>query len=176
MMKRAVSGFLAAAIVLVMSGCTTIDRAPSPVLERDALWAVLPIVNHTEAPQAGLKVEAIAEALLRARGIKLKRYPASMSRESLFEPTERKLVDEALLWAKTEGARYALTGAVEEWRYKVGIDGEPAVGITLQILDVQNAEVLWTGAGGKTGWSREGLAAVAQKLLKDMLSGINLGG
>lgn len=176
MMKQTMRGFLVAATgALILGACTTIDRGPSPVFERDAIWAVLPVINHTEAPQAGLKVEAIAEALLRNRGLKLKRYPASMSRESLFEPAERKLVDEALAWAKTEGARYALTGAVEEWRYKVGIDGEPAVGVTLQVLDVRSGEVLWTSTGGKTGWSREGLAAVAQKLLKEMLGGIRLG-
>lgn len=175
MMKKAVAGFLTAAGMLVLGACTTIDKAPSPVLERDAVWAVLPMVNHTEAPQAALKAEAITEALLRNRGVKLKRYPASMSRDSLFEPSERKLVDEALAWARTEGTRYALTGAVEEWRYKVGIDGEPAVGITLQLLDVTSGEVLWNSAGGKTGWSRQGLAAVAQKLLKEMLANIRLG-
>ena len=66
--------------------------------------------------------------------------------------------------------RYALTGAVDEWRYKVGVDGEPAAGVTLRIIDVASGDTLWTGAGGKSGWSREALSAVAQKLIRDLLS------
>ena len=66
--------------------------------------------------------------------------------------------------------RYALLGAVDEWRYKVGVDGEPAAGVTLRIIDVASGDTLWTGAGGKSGWSREALSAVAQKLIRDLLS------
>jgi hypothetical protein len=74
-----------------------------------------------------------------------------------------------MAWARQQGARYALTGAVEEWRYKVGVDGEPAAGVTLQIIDVQTGEALWSAAGGKSGWSREALSAVAQQLIRDLL-------
>jgi hypothetical protein len=64
---------------------------------------------------------------------------------------------------------------VDEWHYKVGIDGEPAVGMTLQIIDLAEGDrVVWSAASGKSGWSREALSAVAQKLIKDMLSGVSL--
>jgi TolB-like protein len=106
--------------------------------------AVLPIVNYTETPQAGLRAEAIAESLLKTGGVtNLKRYPASLNPETLFEPAERESVGKALDWARTERTRYALTGAVQEWRYKVGVDGEPAVGISLQLIDVATAR--WCG-------------------------------
>lgn len=75
----------------------------------------------------------------------------------------------ALAWAREQGVRYALAGTVDEWRYKVGVDGEPAAGITLQIIDVQSGDILWSGAGGKSGWSREALSAVAQKLIRELL-------
>ena len=48
-------------------------------------------------------------------------------------------------------------------------DGEPAVGLTLQIIDVASGDTLWSGTGGKSGWSREALAAVAQQLIRDLL-------
>jgi nucleotide-binding universal stress UspA family protein len=99
----------------------------------------------------------------------LRRYPANLNNESLFEPLDRKQFDAALAWARGAGARYAVAGAVDEWRYKVGIDGEPAVGLTLQVIDVASGDVLWSGAGGKTGWSREALSGVAQKLIRQLL-------
>ena len=150
----------------VLAACSTVSAPPAPRLDRAAPWALLPMVNHTETPQAGLRAEAILESLLRARGVTdLRRYPTALSGDALFEPSERKGVDAALAWARTQGARYAVTGTVDEWRYKVGVDGEPAVGFTLQLLEVGSGRVVWSAAGGRTGWSREALSAVAQQLL-----------
>ena len=63
---------------------------------------------------------------------------------------------------------------MEEWRYKVGVDGEPAVGMMLQITDLKSGQVVWSGSGGKTGYSRESLSGTAQKLLNQMLSSAGL--
>ncbi len=174
MNSKAISAGAFAIGVVLLPACTVIDQMRSPALERDAVWVVLPFVNHTETPQAGRRAEAVTEALLRSRGLRLTRYPATVSPDALFEPSDRKVVDEVLAWARGQGARYGITGSVEEWRYKVGIDGEPAVGITLQVVDVRTNDVLWTGTGGKTGWSREAVSSVAQKLIKEMVAGIRL--
>jgi TolB-like protein len=163
---RAIRRALLLALPLAFAACSTVSVPPAPALDRNAPWALLPMVNHTETPQAGLRAEAILESLLRGGGIaSLRRYPSSIGGDALFEPSERKGVDRALDWARSQGARYAVTGTVDEWRYKVGVDGEPAVGFTLQVLDVQSGKVLWSAAGGRTGWSREALSAVAHQLL-----------
>ena len=49
---------------------------------------------------------------------------------------------------------------MDEWRYKVGIEGEPAVGITLYVMDLSSGAAAWSGAGAKAGWSSEALSAV----------------
>ena len=155
---------------LWLAACTTVDIGPPPAIDRGAKWVLLPIMNHTETPQAGLRAEAIVDGVLRANGVRdLRRYPAGLNNESLFEPLDRKQFDAALAWAKGAGARYAVAGAVDEWRYKVGIDGEPAVGVALNVIDVASGEILWSGAGGKTGWSRESLSGVAQRLTRQLL-------
>jgi len=163
--------FIALAFGLaVLVGCSTLDTSKAPPVNGKALWVVLPFANNTETPLAASRAEAIAESLLRARGIaKLRQYPASLQQDALFEPGGRKSLEAGLNWARDEGARYALTGSVDEWRYKVGVDGEPAVGITLSIIDVANGEILWSGAGGMSGWSREALAAVAQQLMRRLI-------
>ncbi len=167
---RQLQVLLLGGLMLLLSACSTLDRGTPPELERQATWVVLPFANHTETPLAGNRAEAIAEALLRTNGMtRVKRYPAGTQQEALFDAGERKQQEEALAWAKQQGARYALTGAVEEWRYKVGVDGEPAAGVTLQIIDVTSGETLWSGTGGKSGWSREALSAVAQQLIRDLL-------
>ena len=157
---------------LLGAGCATTDNsAQGPVIDGSAKWVMLPVLNHTDVPQAGLRAEAITEGLVRAHGVSdLTRYPAVLNQDTLFEPSERKIMIEAEKWARIQKARYAIYGAVDEWRYKVGIDGEPAVGVALHIIDLESNQVVWTGVGGKSGWSREALSAVAQKLIRQLLA------
>jgi TolB-like protein len=150
------------------AGCSTIDVAQRAPVDRNARWAVLPFVNHTETPQAGSRAASIVEAVLRTRGFAdLQRAPMPAV-ETLFETTDAQGPDKALAWAREAGARYALTGTVSEWRYKVGVDGEPAVGLTLSVVDLASGKVVWSASGGRSGWSREALSAVAQKLARDL--------
>lgn len=152
------------------SSVVTQQPASAP-LDRGGKWALLPIVNHTDVPQAGLRAESIAEVLLRKRGVgNLRRYPPTLNPDSLFEPAERKQAEDALAWAHEQGMRYAMTGAVDEWHYRVGIDGEPAVGMTLQIIDLKdNDRVVWSAAGAMSGTSRTALTAVAQELMGKLI-------
>ncbi|MDH0047930.1 penicillin-binding protein activator LpoB [Comamonas terrigena] len=158
------------ALASALAGCSTTDRGSTPALQRQASWAVLPFENHTETPMAGQRAEAIAAALLHARGVgEVKRYAGPAQQDPLFGVPGGASADSGLGWARDQGVAYALTGAVDEWRYKVGVDGEPAAGVTLRIIDVKTGATLWTGAGGKSGWSREALSAVGQKLIRGLL-------
>ena len=153
-----------------LSGCAVVDTTGAAKADPAGRWVLLPFANYTETPYAGNRAEAITQSLLASRGVlDLQTYPPDLARETLFEPGQQKLQEQALAWAKGTGARYAVAGAVDEWRYKVGVDGEPAVGVTLRIVDLSDNKVLWSGAGGKSGWSRESLAGVGQKLIRDML-------
>ncbi len=171
--KKYMAALSAAAVIGSFGGCAVIDTSDKPVLEKKVQWAMLPIINRTETPQAGLRAEAITESLLLVRRVPLKKFTASLNREGIFDESEEKLMKEAIGWAKQSGARYAVTGTVDEWRYKVGIDGEPAVGVTLKIIDLSNDAVVWSGAGARAGWSRESLSGTAQKLIDEMLEKVH---
>lgn len=177
-MMNKLTGLLFTGLLVLLSACaamTTDVTRNSPVMGQDARWALLPIVNHTPEPQAGLRAEAITESLLRSQGIKdLQRYPAKLGSDSVFAPADRNLVAEAQSWARKERIRYGVTGSVDEWRYKVGVDGEPAVGITLQVIDLQTSQVVWSAAGARSGGSRQAVSAVAQELLHNLLAELRL--
>jgi hypothetical protein len=178
-MNRLLRGAVLAA-ALALGGCSAVHVQPGPTdLNPDAGWALLPIMNYTQTPQAGLSAESILGSLARGGGIRgMRRYPAGLNAESLFEPAERDALEQALRWARDAGLRYGIAGSVDEWRYKVGVDGEPAVGITLQVIDIETGEVLWSATGSKSGWSREALSAVAHKLIAELiqpLSGVQTG-
>ena len=155
--------------LLGLTACATLDSGKSPALEKGARWVLLPAVNNTETPQAAARLEAVTASLLRSRGVKeLLLYPAAAG-EEVFSPADRRSQDAALVWARSQNARYAVQGSVQEWRYKTGLDGEPAAGVSLSVIDLASGQVIWTGTGARTGWSREAVAGVAQKLLADLV-------
>lgn len=161
---------LATGALALLGACSTLDQGHAPQLARPASWVVLPFANHTETPLAGQRAEAIAQSLLAAQGVgPVRRAPGTSKQDTLFNAGDAQRAEDALAWAREQQLRYALAGSVEEWRYKVGVDGEPAAGVTLQILDVATGETLWSGSGGQSGWSREALSAVAQKLIRKLL-------
>ncbi len=106
-----------------------------------------------ETVQAGLRAEAIAESVLRSCGV-AKACALSDPHEQgcPFRAGDEKTVNDYLKWAKEKGAKYAVVGHVDEWRYKVGVDGEPAVGFAFKIIDT--ARMRWYGAdrAASAGW------------------------
>jgi TolB-like protein len=93
-----------AALLGLLSACSTLDQGKSPALERNASWAVLPFENHTETPMAGSRAESIATALLSSRGIgAVKRYTGEAQQETLFDGRDAKRREDALAWARSEG-------------------------------------------------------------------------
>ncbi len=161
--------------LVVSGGCSVIDSSVAPSLSTDKTWAILPFTNLTETPQAGRRVEAISTGLLHAMGVKSSIQYSST--EKIDIPEIGSFTDTraaALSWAKSRQAQYALTGVVDEWRYKVGVDGEPAVGVTLEVVDVATGTVVWSAVGAQTGWGREAVSAVAQKLVRHLLEQAHL--
>lgn len=164
------------ATLVTTSGCavtqnSAIANGGNIQLDNAQSIALLPISNFTDVPQAGLRAESIMEASLRSKGFRnLQLYPPALNPETLFEPSERKAQIEAEKWAAAQKIRYVLSGSVTEWRYKVGVDGEPVVGLVLQMKDLSTGQIVWSSSGARSGWSREALSAVAQKLIVELLS------
>lgn len=156
---------------LLASGCASrvLSRQTAPAWAAQARWALLPLLNHSDTPQAALSAEALLTDALHQQGVTLHLYPADLGRDTLLEPNERKAVQAALAWAHQQGLRYALGGSVHEWRYKVGVDGEPAVSLSLHVVDLSNDQVVWSASGARSGSSRESLAGLAQRTVADLL-------
>lgn len=167
---------LVVVVVLFCTGCSTIQQSARETVPLGEEWALLPFVNNTETPYAAERAESIAAALLYARGVKQIDVAQLEPRaeEQLIPDRGVKRYQDALEAARKKGIHYAVTGTVTEWRYKVGLDGEPVVGVTLQVLQLPEGTVLWSGSGSKSGWSRDAASAVAQQVLESLISGIKV--
>ncbi|APZ43394.1 hypothetical protein [Acidihalobacter ferrooxydans] len=163
---------LSALLLLGLSGCAgmRLDAAPAPHLDTTATLAVLTPRNNTSTPYAGQRVQQQLAALLVAHGLrKVILQPSSVNAALPVGAAPGNAAD-ALAWARKQGAPYALTGSVDEWRYKIGLDGQPAVGFTLRLIDVNTGQTLWSGAAAASGNSREGLAVLSQQVLDRLVN------
>lgn len=158
----------------VLSGCSTYRGTESVNLSRNATFALIPFVNHSNTPMAGENVKTIVSSELKARGLRAVVF------ENTAEPQDLKsLLDEnfesrqAEEWLKNVSCNYVVTGSVDEWNYKAGLDGEPAVSVTVEIRD-ENGAVLFQKTGSRSGFGRESLNLAGQKVVEELFDGVKL--
>lgn len=174
----AASFLLSAAGMIAACAPSSLAVQSGTSLDPVAKWALLPVANNSETPQAAEKLEAILATLLRIRGIS----DLSVYSPSDDSPTAIPLLDytarfeRALAWARGRNFRYGITGSIEEWHYKSGVEREPAVGISLRVLNINTGEVLWSATGARSGWGRDTVSGTAQELLNKMLDTTELSG
>lgn len=152
-------------LIVLIASCSTvtnIDKSKADL--KNKVITVLPFENYTETPVAGLRVKSITEGVLASKGYKI--VFQQLNQDKDYSPSEIKNMIEKL---KESNIDYAITGSVNEFRYKTGIDGEPAVSITLKIYDIKEGREIYTSVGSKTGWSHESITTVTQKILNSII-------
>lgn len=168
---------MAIVALALLGGCgaTVTSVQASAPLRASARWVMLPMANYSEAPQAGERVEEMLETVLRKAGVDaLAHYPPPKEDESHLVMSDRQRYEEARTWAKTQPYDYGVTGSVEEWRYKSGLDGDPAVGLSVRVVDMRTDRVVWSASGTKTGGGGDNASGTALELLTTLLVNMSL--
>jgi polysaccharide biosynthesis protein PelC len=161
--------------LFLLNSCTCILNSSRCVpVDLNCKIAVIPFNNNTETPLAGERAMAITAAVLESRGaccvaVYQHRQQGKVLFPGMTVVASRKTL---LNWARNIHAHYALTGSVNEWTYKVGLDGEPVVGISLQLIDVKTGRILWTAVGSLSRGCRTAVSTAAQVLINNLLNGL----
>ncbi|MEO1938403.1 MAG: DUF4136 domain-containing protein [Sulfurimonas sp.] len=114
--------------------------------------------NYTDTPRAGKRAANIVEGVLSAKGY------------SVFYHSQALSLEKERMIAKNKNADYFMSGAVSEWRYKTGIDGEPAVSLRIALYDVKNGKLVWSGVGANNDWGKGSIGTTAQSLIEEMFN------
>lgn len=132
-------------------------------------FTIIPFENNTETPLAGLRVASIAEGVASSKGYNLKRVMTYEQKE--YTQEEIANIIKAL---KNKDVDYVITGSVNEFRYKAGIDGEPAVSITLRIFSLKEDKWIYTATVSKSGRFFQSVSTVAQSILNRIIPAKNV--
>lgn len=159
----------------LLAGCAVSTVHGQQTLNGSARWVQLPIANYAEAPHAGDRAAAILDTMLHNHGVQqIKSAPSQNNNSGLPNFDPQKSYQQALQWARQNGYQYGVTGSVEEWQYKTGLDGEPAVGISLRVVNVNSGATVWSASGSKAGWGYSTLSGTAQKLISSLVDGMSV--
>lgn len=162
------------ASILSLTACSTYNVPDSPSLGGSATWAIMPMENNSNTPMAAEKVEQILSTQLYTKGIQAMMYPKP-GLNTLADILDKTAKDKhAKSWLATHPVDYIITGSVEEWHYKSGLDGEPAVGLTLEVKAANGSTTLWRATGSRGGWGRESISGTGIIVIEELLDGLNI--
>ncbi len=170
-MFKKIIRFLALSVFITLAACTTVNTTPKPQLASGS-WLVAPFVNNSNTPRAGYSVVVMTGDLLRAKGYSCLNFyiPQQTTEGILPQETNMKQINQVMNYARNHGYRYVMTGTVNEWRYKAGLDGEPAVSITLDLVDTQTNRSVWNSVASGSGWGRDSITRIAQNLITQSIN------
>jgi len=154
--------------LLIIEGCSPmVDRGSNP-LKSDSTYAIGAFWNYTQTPMAGLKASSIVETLLVNRGVHIISLIGGVDELENSE-NQDKLIKLQKQKALAQNAEYLITGSVQEWRYKTGIDAEPAVSYSIKVIDLKNNQIIFNGIGAKSGLSYKSIGEIAQEIADSLI-------
>ncbi len=162
----------AALIALSAAGCDAYRSdfaAPTLAAAQLEPLAVVPFENLAAYPNAGLIVAELFQGELLASG-RLEPKPLEKI-SALLGPLEGERRTPAELGALL-GAKTLVLGRVTEYTYKAGLGEDPAVGVSVRLVDAATGRVLWSGARSRTGryaWLKEdSLSRLAGEVCREL--------
>lgn len=157
---------------LTLSACSNYQVPDSPTFTISGPWAIMPMENHSNTPLAAQKAEQLLATELYAKGVSTIHYPATINQDlrSILDFSSKQ--QQAQQWLVSQPVEYVISGSVEEWHYKSGLDAEPAVGVTIEVKSAQTGEVFWRASGSRSGWGRESVTGTGQIVIEELLEGL----
>ncbi len=160
-------------LLLLLTGCSTsslvVTQEGMPLvyeydgeeqIKNDISISLFRLHNYTDTPRAGMRASNIIEGILYAKGYKVKSHIKDKASS----------LKKAKKMAKEDGSKYFMYGGVSEWRYKTGIDGEPAVSMQLSLYKTKSAKLVWSATASDSDWGNASIGTTAQDLIEEMMT------
>jgi hypothetical protein len=154
--------------VILFSACSSMINKKTLQLPTNKKYAISSFWNYTETPMAGLRASSIVESVLAREPIEVHSL-VDGSKKIEEEKNKQKFLINKKNKAIESGADYLITGDVQEWRYKTGIDGEPVVSYSIKVIDLKSDKVIYSSVGAKSGWGYKSIGVVAQEIAIELI-------
>ena len=160
-------------ITLLMVGCSStslvttqkslpevyVDVNETHDLQKNVVVSLFRLSNYTDTPRAGMRSANIIEGILLSKGYRVKSH--ILKDIYSFKKAKKE--------AKKDKSKYFIIGGVSEWRYKTGIDGEPAVSLQISMYKTKGGKLEWSATGADSDWGNGSIGTTAQNLIQTMM-------
>jgi polysaccharide biosynthesis protein PelC len=163
------------ALFLLLAGCTTTavrDGSKPHVNEGKFTLVMPPFLNATDNEHAGQALTQLTGSTLLEYGIPLIQTEEILNKTADETAPKQEVRNQQI--AQENKATYLLMGTVHEYRYKSDLSANPAVGITLRLVNVADGRTLWQGSSSKVGLVCASLTSTAQKAVRELVSKVPL--
>jgi TolB-like protein len=147
-------------LVLIFLGCSKVSLPGYHFKNKNVKIAVLPYKNYSDTYLAGYRVASILSSVLRAKGYNV------INSVVLKSENPKTDINELINKYKNK-ADYIVFGSVNEFKYKTGIDAQPAVSITTNIYDTKKNKIIYSFSSSNSSWSFDSITTVTQKILEE---------
>lgn len=158
------------AALLLLTSCGTVvhhGKAGNPA-PTDVRIMLAPFANATDDQHAARALTELTASALLERG-----FPLVQD-----EPALKKARDEAdaggdgrfLEAARALNATHLVIGTIHEYRYKTDLDGDPAVGVTLRLVEAASGQTLWQGSSSKVSVFFASVSSAAQYAVRRLVA------
>lgn len=164
------------ATLLFSTGCATVVHQGNQSPHAHAVTRVLlpPFFNATDDEHASRALTEMTGSALVEAGI-----PLFQTEETLLKSAADKAQGADGRYAELArqmGVSHLVIGTVHEYRYKTDLDGDPAVGITLRLVDAATGQTLWQGSSGNVGYAFASLTSASQKAVNALVTDLPVAG
>ena len=163
--------YLYLALVL-LAGCTsaTYHGGTRKVESPNTRIFLPPFANATDDEHAGRALTEMTATALYDRG-----FPVVQSEAALTAARGETAAGTDGLFAETARsvqATHLLIGTVHEYRYKTDLDGDPAVGVSMRLVDANNGLTVWQGSSANVDVFFASLSRAAQYSARKLVAQI----
>ena len=144
------------------------DIKPDLKLESNKSCAVLAFTNHTPNIAASDALTSFFITELSKKNI--------CKIVDCLEKDKKGDIKQTLEACKRQGIDYLFVGTITEYSYQYGLREDPAVGLSVKMINTSDSNVLWMADEGRVGRSlflRDSLDATAIDSVKSVLSTLN---
>lgn len=176
-MKRLI-GLSVVLCLVILAGCAQqcTYRQDELIVSKKGVLAVIPFENLAGYPSAGLIAAELFQAELYAQTHGRVKTILAETVAGKLAPLEGKALSPKEV-GDLLGAELLVVGRVTEYGYKHGLGEDPAVGVSVRLIEARSGRVLWSGARSQTGrysWiKQDGLSRLAQlichRLVDDLM-------
>lgn len=167
---------IALGLTALLAACSTVKYSGGTAGGSIAVQRLLlpPFVNATDDQHASRALTEMTGSALVEAGI-----PLYQTEETVLKSSADKAQGPDGRYAelaRSVGATHLLIGTVHEYRYKTDLDGDPAVGVTLRLVDAATGETVWQGTSGNVGYAFASVTSAAEKSVRALVRDLPVAG